>query len=359
MSSLQIEPLSIPGSAPNEVKELIAKFVGVMFWNKKTFFAPVAKGLRIEEVSLVHDLGCPARKRTVWRHTYSVEVTKDMCNSRGFMHDGCTALLIDNLTSMMILVLHLHAVSVNLSINFMGKAKVGTSLFIVTTGVVMGDDLHVLRAELYDRSTGEMLYSTNHTKALPSGGPRIDDVFTLNSEEEVRKSMPNSPRLIVEDPSMIGGNAPAEVKQKIFDSLTGWSQEGIFGAHITRTLSLQNIDVDKLGKKMKPVIVGEIGVSQAMTNGWGAMHGGCGSFLIAQMTQLLTIVYDGPWVASTFSCTFHAPAMRGMTIRLVSTPISIGRRIMNLQCETYDSKSGRLLQTAVLTALRDSDQARL
>ena len=107
-----------------------------------------------------------------------------------------------------------------------------------------------------------MLYSTIHTKALPSGGPRLDAVFTLNSEEEIRKSMPNSPRLIVEDPSMIGGNAPTEMKQKIFDSLTGWSQEGVFGAHITRTISLQSVDAEKLGKRMKPVIVGEIGVSQ-------------------------------------------------------------------------------------------------
>jgi len=330
-----------------------------MFWNKKNFFAPVASGLRVEDVSLVHDLGCPVRKRTVWRHSYSLEVSENMCNSRGFMHEGCAALVIDNLTSMMLTVLHMHAVSVNLSINFMGKAKAGTSLFIVTTAVVMGDNLHVLRAEIYDRSTGEVLYNTHHTKALPSGGPGLDAVFTLNSEKEVQKCMPSSARLIVDDPSMIGGSAPAELKQQIFDTLRGWSREGLFAADISRTISLQQIDVDKLGKRVKPIIVGEIAVTQAMTNGWGAMHGGCGSFLVAQMTQLLTHVYDGIWTASNYSAIFHAPAVRGSTIRLVSTPISLGRRIMNLQCEVFDSKSGRLLITASLTVLRDADQARL
>ena len=82
------------------------------------------------------------------------------------------------------------------------------------------------------------------------------------TEEEIKKSMPSTARLMVDDPSMIGGSASAEVKQQVFDVLRGWSQEGIFGAHITRTISLQKIDVEKLGKKVKPVVVGEVPVSQ-------------------------------------------------------------------------------------------------
>lgn len=42
---------SIPGSAPTDVKEDLAKYISVVFWHEKNLIAPVAGDVRIEEVS--------------------------------------------------------------------------------------------------------------------------------------------------------------------------------------------------------------------------------------------------------------------------------------------------------------------
>ncbi|KAJ3511167.1 hypothetical protein NLJ89_g4255 [Agrocybe chaxingu] len=84
---------SITGNVPREIKELPVKWLAV-FRNEGTGFAGNISGrVKVTDVSVVPGVDDPLRMEA--KVTTEVEVTEDMCDSQGVLHEGCIIYLID------------------------------------------------------------------------------------------------------------------------------------------------------------------------------------------------------------------------------------------------------------------------
>lgn len=100
----------------------------------------------------------------------------------------------------------------------------------------------------------------------PVGGPMMAEVVHLNTEARLKAENLhiNPARLLVTDPSMIGGSAPQEMKQRVFDILGTTCQAGVFAANVSQTISIQQVDMEKVGGKLSPSVIGEVAVTQGL-----------------------------------------------------------------------------------------------
>ena len=117
---------------------------------------------------------------------------------------------------------------------------------------------------MFDKVTGILLCTASHPKMNAGGGLRNDALFSMNMGTQLvsEKERGSNPRLLVTDPSMISGTAAPELKQRLFDVLGIWSQNGLFAGDISRAISIKQIDAEKVGKILNPTLVGEIEVTQ-------------------------------------------------------------------------------------------------
>ncbi|KAI6034864.1 hypothetical protein F5J12DRAFT_1843 [Pisolithus orientalis] len=193
------------------------------------------------------------------------------------------------------------------------------------------------------------------------------------------------------DVSLIGGNVSTEVKQAFFDVLCEQikkvNAEGVKGFEpeiASRTLWKEMSVLKKAEEpgKLEGRIVYEITVEEDMINGNGALHGGCSALLIDNCSTmpmaLLSLVTTGHaefGVSKSLNVLYHAPAMvyvqlpinlpvrthypsfpffRGDRLRIVSTTLSCGSRVLTSRCEIWDATNHRLIASGVHTKMPGS-----
>ncbi|KAI0366951.1 hypothetical protein BV20DRAFT_971261 [Pilatotrama ljubarskyi] len=117
--------------------------------------------------------------------------------------------------------------------------------------------------------------------------------------------------------------------------------------------SLPGTDILK-GKPddLEALTVCEATVEEDMLNVYGTLSGACATLLIdiATFSALFALGVVAGTDPSGFSVSmnvaWHAPALRGTTLRFVSSSLSLKPRIASAKCEVYDKKTGRLLVSA-------------
>ncbi|KAI0687233.1 hypothetical protein C8Q76DRAFT_299151 [Earliella scabrosa] len=96
----------------------------------------------------------------------------------------------------------------------------------------------------------------------------------------------------------------------------------------------------------------ELAVEEDMLNVHGTLAGACAVLIIdlatfAPLFALSAVTgVDASGFSTTMNIVWHAPAMRGMTLRFVGTTLSSKGRTLSARCEVYDKRTGALLISA-------------
>ncbi|KAJ7258152.1 HotDog domain-containing protein [Mycena rebaudengoi] len=162
------------------------------------------------------------------------------------------------------------------------------------------------------------------------------------------------------DVSTISGNAPPYVKQLACNTFYsyGVGDRDTFGYEVGRATKFVKMDIDRSVEKagrLEATVVAEVKVTRHMLNGAGMLHGGCVSYLIDNMPLVVLGLFqnmNGVGVTQAINVSFHAPAPVGCELRIISTSISMGGRVMTSRCEIVDKASGRVVASAVLNKMQ-------
>ncbi|KAF8547205.1 hypothetical protein OG21DRAFT_1425289 [Imleria badia] len=165
------------------------------------------------------------------------------------------------------------------------------------------------------------------------------------------------------DASQIQGNVSAHVKQLILNTFIayGAGDEQCFGHHVAKAVKFVDISAydskDRNGR-MEAVTTAEVVVNKSMLNGAGMLHGGCLAFLIDNCcsTPLVALGLiqnvNGVGVTQAMNVVFHSPALAGSCLRIISTSIAMGGRIMSARCEVINKGTGNVVASAYLNKMQ-------
>ncbi|KAF9236188.1 HotDog domain-containing protein [Melanogaster broomeanus] len=169
------------------------------------------------------------------------------------------------------------------------------------------------------------------------------------------------------DVAAIGGNASIELKQSLADHVIAIAKvnkaRGIRGFEPVIYSRIEYKEVSVLQKAEEPEklegrVVCEMTVENDMLNGRGTLHGACSALLIdncsAMPIALLSLVTTGKaelGVSQSMNVLYHAPAMTGDRLRIVSTTITLGSRTLTARCEIWNITEHRLVASGVHTKM--------
>ncbi|KDQ64055.1 hypothetical protein JAAARDRAFT_144471 [Jaapia argillacea MUCL 33604] len=167
---------------------------------------------------------------------------------------------------------------------------------------------------------------------------------------------PTSPDL--EQASKIPGSASPEVKLLTSEWLTFISgSQTSFASSIANRLVLTAVDIRKKEEEQgreECRVVCEIGVAPDMLNGAGSIHGGCSAFLVDTCSSLPIAGLRkhknnlvNMAVSQSINMVYHSPATEGDHLRIVSTTITVGARVMSSRCEIWNQTHHRLVASGV------------
>ncbi|KAF8981101.1 HotDog domain-containing protein [Cyathus striatus] len=159
------------------------------------------------------------------------------------------------------------------------------------------------------------------------------------------------------------GNAPDYVKQLNYNTYMsyGVGGEDSFGYKVGKAVKFVEVNVNrKLERqgRMEATTVAELEVTKHMLNGAGMLHGGCVTYLIDNCCSTPLVVLgllqgvNGVGVTQSMNVLFHSPAPLGTCLRIVSTSVSLGGRVMSSRCEILDKDSGRMIASAFLNKMQ-------
>lgn len=165
------------------------------------------------------------------------------------------------------------------------------------------------------------------------------------------------------DASQIQGNVSPYIKQLTLNTFVayGAGDEYCFGHSVAKAVKFVDISAhgshEKQGR-MEATTVTEIVVSKSMLNGAGMLHGGCLAFLIDNCcsTPLVALGLiqniNGVGVTQSMNIMFHSPAPSGSCLRIISTSVAMGGRIMSARCEVINKKTGSVVASAYLNKMQ-------
>ncbi|KAI6040428.1 HotDog domain-containing protein [Pisolithus marmoratus] len=164
------------------------------------------------------------------------------------------------------------------------------------------------------------------------------------------------------DVSLIGGNVSTELKQAFFDvfcerikKVKAKGYKGFEPEIASRTVWKEMSVLKKVEEpeKLEARTVFEITVEEDMINQNGALHGGCSACSTMPMALLCLTTTGHPefGVSKSLNISYHAPAMVGDLLRIVSTTLSCGSRVLTSRCEVWDATNHRLVASGVHTKM--------
>ncbi|TFK46945.1 hypothetical protein OE88DRAFT_1666748 [Heliocybe sulcata] len=170
--------------------------------------------------------------------------------------------------------------------------------------------------------------------------------------------------------SQIRGNVSPEVKQTVASlaprfAVTPDGKPG-FASSVGKRLKVTEVSLlpNKEERERRECrVVVELAVEDDMLNGVGTMHGGCSAFLIDNCSTMPLAAYslatNGPGslaagVSQALNIVYHAPALLGDRLRIVSTTIAVGARVMSARCEVWNDTRRRLVVSGVHVKMEPS-----
>jgi len=165
------------------------------------------------------------------------------------------------------------------------------------------------------------------------------------------------------DASGIQGNVSPHIKQLIVNTFIayGAGDQLCFGHHVAKAVKFTEVSVSESAEKMgrmEATTVAEVIVAKNMLNGAGMLHGGCVAFLIDNCcsTPLVALGLvqnvNGVGVTQAMNIMFHSPAPAGSCLKITSTSIALGGRIMSARCEVVNKSTGSVVASAYLNKMQ-------
>lgn len=159
------------------------------------------------------------------------------------------------------------------------------------------------------------------------------------------------------------GNLPPEQKQGLetimYDVM---SRSDLFGASIGRRVVITEASIvpkAEEASRTEARVVCEVTVEEDMLNPGRSLHGGCAAFLIDSCSTLVFIAAGrSAGVSASMDVVYHAPATLGSKLRIVSTAMAIGARIMSARTEIWDDTKKRLCVTGIHVKMEPSPPER-
>ncbi|KAJ7238112.1 HotDog domain-containing protein [Mycena haematopus] len=188
------------------------------------------------------------------------------------------------------------------------------------------------------------------------------------------------PTLLPDDPASraslaaqdIAGNVPAYAKQlvcNVFFTYGVGRDRDQFGYAVGRATRFVDMSVCTVAveddaepkprtRRMEAMTIAEVTVTKQMLNGAGMLHGACVTYLIDNCASTPLVVLgilsgtNGVGVTQGMNVLFHAPAPVGSVLRITSSSISMGARIMSARCEITDKSTSRVVASAFLNKMQ-------
>ncbi|KAK0205167.1 HotDog domain-containing protein [Desarmillaria ectypa] len=162
------------------------------------------------------------------------------------------------------------------------------------------------------------------------------------------------------DVSATTGNVGDDIKRLNYNTYFsyGVGDEDCFGYQAGKDVKFVDINVDRRLEhhgRLEATTIAEVIVSKNMLNGAGMLHGGCITYLIDN-TPLVVLGLvqgvNGVGVTQGMNVLFHSPASLGARIRIISTSVSLGGRVMTSRCEIINKDTGRIIASAFLNKMQ-------
>ncbi|KZS91315.1 hypothetical protein SISNIDRAFT_487635 [Sistotremastrum niveocremeum HHB9708] len=169
------------------------------------------------------------------------------------------------------------------------------------------------------------------------------------------------------DISSIKGNAPDAIKTHIAGILFFFIfHKESFAHSVGKRIKVVEADAEdpssgesaikgtnEAPSRRRATVICECTVEQDMVNGAGNMHGGCTGYLMAA-TKNKDGSYGTSGVSQSLNIVYHAPAPVGTQLRIVSSTVAVGGRVMTARCEIWDKALDRLVASCVHTKMNPS-----
>ncbi|KAJ7156310.1 HotDog domain-containing protein [Mycena filopes] len=186
-------------------------------------------------------------------------------------------------------------------------------------------------------------------------------------------ALPPDPLTSASTIASIAGNVPPSIKQLTCNTFFAYgvgsrhpydsdpTEYETFGYAVGRAVRFVEMRVEypeERGGRMEAVVVQEVSVAKHMLNGAGMLHGGCVTYLIDNCASTPLVVLgllngtNGVGVTQGMNVLFHAPVGLGSTLRISSSSISMGSRVMAARCELTDKSTGRVVASAFLNKMQ-------
>lgn len=180
-----------------------------------------------------------------------------------------------------------------------------------------------------------------------------------------------------EDVSAIRGNCTDESKQLNVNTLAFYAAAGtnVFGSEQAKHIKMLEANVRQRTcgtehwadpQALEAEVIFDVPVHEEMLNRGGrTVSGACVTHFIdictcsALYALATTIGQDLECASLSLEVKYHAPALLGMTLRMVCTTLAMRTRIVSAIAEVYDKDTGKLLYSGVhvMTAVRGGHQA--
>ncbi|KAG2343727.1 hypothetical protein BDR05DRAFT_962847 [Suillus weaverae] len=169
------------------------------------------------------------------------------------------------------------------------------------------------------------------------------------------------------DTSQVEGNASPEVKHTLLGALQlmrlshvsrstgkpfrGFETEFASRLQLTEASILSKIEEPE---KFEGRVVVQVIVDEEMLNIDQNMHGGCSAMMIDICSSMPIYVlgastsgYGVFGVSQSLNIVYHSPALSGDKLRIVSTTLTVGSRVLSSRCEIWNVTRHRLVASAV------------
>ncbi|KAI0754956.1 hypothetical protein C8Q80DRAFT_1266487 [Daedaleopsis nitida] len=193
-------------------------------------------------------------------------------------------------------------------------------------------------------------------RAFPRAPAPNDDATAVKSnlsEDDVKLSQNILAYHVAHSPgSKVFGSGPASGLKldEVWVHRRNHSQSG--GPTVGGTSDDGTTSGQRRADELEGVIVCELTVTEEMLNVHGTLAGACAVLVIdfatfASLFALSAVTgVDPSGFSTSMTIVWHAPAVRGMTLRFVGTTLSFKGRVASARCEVYDKEKGTLLVSA-------------
>ncbi|GMT02401.1 hypothetical protein PENTCL1PPCAC_24575, partial [Pristionchus entomophagus] len=267
---------------------------------------------------------CRVLKADEGKVSVEFEVDERMTNHFGTLHGGCSATMVDVITTGALAASPrgVPGVSVDLHMTYLAAAKLGDTVQLDAEVIRAGRSMAFTRASLYRKPDMALLATGLHTKVFPV---QASVWKQREGEHPLDPLAPSSPSL------------SSDVNPLFYERMMRFAQmdkqEATFSGRVWNA-RLTNVEQCKLSAEF---VVDQ----QKIELFGGTLHGGCSTTMVDFLTCAALIAATGrPAVSVNLNTTYLAPAPLGTRVRIHAEVVKHGRSLAYTKADLIRVEDG-------------------